>query len=69
MAVSPYVRNLYDGAKEYNASAAPSVAGDGTFEVGDFVRNSEPAAGEAYGWVCVTRGAPGSWKAVEGIAS
>ena len=69
MAISPYVKILYDGAKEYNGSAAPSASTDGTFEVADFVRNSAPSAGEAYGWVCVVRGAPGTWKAVEGIAS
>ncbi len=45
-------------------TAAPSVAGDGTFKVGDQVINTVPAGGGAtyIGWVCITAGTPGSWK-------
>jgi hypothetical protein len=39
------------------ANAAPS---SGTFEVNDKYFNSEPAAGEYIGWVCVTKGTMGT---------
>lgn len=41
-------------------NAAPTVVG--THKVGDRVWNTEPAAGEFIGWVCVTAGTPGTWK-------
>jgi hypothetical protein len=40
-------------------TAAPTT---GTYEIGDIVYNSTPAAGGYIGWVCVTAGAPGTWK-------
>jgi hypothetical protein len=39
--------------------AAPTT---GTWKVGDICINSEPAAGEYMGWICVTAGTPGTWK-------
>lgn len=50
-------------------SAAPTLATDGTWEKGDVIWNNDPDAGEAFGWSCVVRGSPGTWKAIEGIAS
>lgn len=41
-------------------NAAPTVVG--TYKVGDRVWNSDPAAGEFIGWVCVAAGTPGTWK-------
>lgn len=41
------------------ASAAPAA---GTWKLGDIVWNSEPAATEYVGWVCVSAGTPGTWK-------
>lgn len=41
------------------ASAAPSA---GTWQTGDIVWNSEPAATEYIGWVCVAGGTSGTWK-------
>ncbi len=45
-------------------TAAPSASTDGTYKVGDIVWNTVPAGGGAtyIGWVCITAGAPGSWK-------
>ena len=40
-------------------TAAPS---SGTWNRGDIVWNSSPASGSNIGWVCVSSGAPGTWK-------
>lgn len=40
-------------------TAAPAT---GTWALGDLVWNSEPAATEYIGWVCVSAGTPGTWK-------
>lgn len=47
------------GAYYGSATAAPTT---GTHNVGDWVKNSAPAAQGYFGWVCVTAGAPGTWK-------
>jgi hypothetical protein len=47
--------SAYHGAM----SAAPTA---GTWVVGDWVKNSAPAALGYFGWVCVTTGTPGTWK-------
>jgi hypothetical protein len=46
---------------------APPVAG--TFLLGDIVWNQTPAAGGTPGWVCVTSGTPGTWKAMANLAA
>ena len=46
--------------------AAPTV---GSWRQGERVWNSEPAAGEYIGWVCVTSGSPGTWKGFGTIQS
>ena len=38
-------------------NAPPSNAGDGTFEVGDWVINGAPTAGGTSHWICTVRGA------------
>lgn len=55
---SKYRRHLY-------GSAAPA---SGPWSQGDIVWNSAPTAGGTLGWVCVSSGSPGAWKAVAGIA-
>lgn len=45
-------------------SAAPVA---GTWAVGDVVYHSVPAASGTIGWVCVTAGTPGTWKAFGAI--
>ena len=40
----------------------------GTWERGDIVWNSQPSAGGAPGWMCVTAGTPGTWKAMANLA-
>ena len=48
------------------ASAIPTT---GTWAQGDVVFNTAPAAGGTPGWVCVTSGTPGTWKAMANIAA
>lgn len=45
-------------------SAAPST---GTHFAGEIVFNADPVAGGKVGWVCVTGGTPGTWKAFGAI--
>lgn len=47
-------------------SAAPT---SGTWGVGCIVFDSTPTAGQPVGWVCVTAGTPGTWKAFGTIAN
>ncbi len=54
------------GVKETSAAAAPT---SGTYEVGDRVWDTAPAASGAMGWVCTTAGTPGTWKTFGTIAS
>src|SRR5262245_9988865 len=45
-------------------AAAPST---GTHVVGEIVFNADPVASGKIGWVCVTAGSPGTWKAFGAI--
>lgn len=51
---------------EYFGAAAPVA---GTWKVGDRVWNTAPAGGGTPGWVCVTAGTPGTWKAMPNLAA
>lgn len=50
----------------YYLNAPPST---GTFTQGDIAWNQTPAAGGTPGWVCVTSGTPGTWKAMANLAA
>lgn len=54
------------GKKVLSGTAPP---GSGTYAVGDMMWNSAPAAGGIPGWVCVTAGTPGTWKAMAVLAA
>jgi hypothetical protein len=41
----------------------------GTWRQGDIVWDTNPAAGTTPGWVCVTAGTPGTWKAMANLAA
>jgi polygalacturonase len=41
----------------------------GTYQVGDIVWNNTPSASGFIGWVCVTAGAPGTWKTFGAISA
>ena len=57
----------FGGGIRYDiGSAAPTA---GTWAVGDLVWNTAPAAAGAPGWVCITAGTPGTWKAMASLAA
>lgn len=70
MALEPYSRIHCPGklTTEYFGNNYPTVAGDGTFKVGDIVWNTETATGEAAFWICITAGSPGTWEKVVSAA-
>ena len=47
--------------------AAPPTTG--SWSAGTIALNSAPAAGGVPGWVCVTPGTPGTWKAQAALAA
>jgi hypothetical protein len=58
------LNTLSDGSISASTTATTAPPTAGTYARGDFVRNSQPTAGGVLGWVCVTGGTPGVWKAV-----
>jgi hypothetical protein len=58
--------DYYGKTRLFAGNAAPAT---GAFLVGDIVFNQAAAAAGSIGWVCVTAGSPGSWKAFGAIAS
>lgn len=61
MAIESYVESNGPFVHRYWGTSYPTASTDGTFEVGDEVVDITPAAGATPGWVCITRGAPGTW--------
>jgi hypothetical protein len=57
-----------NGLRVFYASAAPTST-EFTGVRGDIVWNTAPAAAAAPGWVCVTAGSPGTWKAMANLAN
>lgn len=58
-----------EGFLQGATNATTSAPTSGTYQRGDFVRNSAPseagAGGSKYvifGWICTTAGTPGTWK-------
>jgi hypothetical protein len=49
-----------------SGTAAPTT---GTWARGDIRFNSAPSAAGTAGWVCVTAGSPGTWKAMGNLAA
>jgi hypothetical protein len=58
-------RTSSTGHYEGHRNAIPTT---GTWQVGDIIWNSEPAANEPMGWVCHTAGTPGTWVRMPGLA-
>ena len=63
-AVAPLPTIKYGQTVGYS-TAAPT---GGLWKRGDICWNTTPSAGGTPGWVCVTAGAPGTWKAMANIA-
>ena len=66
--VSQQVNGLSEGYIFANYSATTSAPITGTYNQGDFLRNSEPtelgSTGSKYvvfGWICTVSGSPGVW--------
>jgi hypothetical protein len=55
---------LSDGTLNAATTALPAAPTTGAHARGDFIRNTQPAAGGVFGWVCVASGTPGIWKPV-----
>lgn len=64
LAIVNELNGLSDGRLAAHTSAAAAPPTKGTYAQGDFILNSKPTAGGVLGWVCVTYGSPGVWKAV-----
>jgi hypothetical protein len=45
------------------ADAYPTDPAQGTYAVKNIIFNNAPTAGGKIGWVCITAGSPGAWKA------
>ena len=56
----------FGGGIRYDSST--QVPNSGTWSNGDIVWNTTPPAGGTPGWVCVTSGTPGTWKAMANLA-
>ncbi|MBW1992534.1 MAG: hypothetical protein JRI59_10580, partial [Deltaproteobacteria bacterium] len=56
------------GKRQFWASAAPSSS-EFEGQKGDIVWNTGPSAGGTPGWICVTAGNPGTWKAMANLAN
>lgn len=68
-AVDLQVNGLSEGSIQATYNAYTAVPTTGTYQLGDFVKNSNPSelggAGNKYvliGWICVLAGTPGTWK-------
>jgi hypothetical protein len=66
--ISQQVNGLSEGQMVANYSASTTAPTTGTYNQGDFIRNSTPSelgsAGSKYvvfGFVCVVSGTPGTW--------
>ncbi|MEZ0212424.1 MAG: glycosyl hydrolase family 28-related protein [Xanthobacteraceae bacterium] len=55
-----------DTVRRYSGAAAPTT---GTWRRGDVVSNESPSAAGVPGWVCVTAGSPGTWRAMAALAA
>lgn len=63
-AVINQLNALSDGTLNAVTTAQAAAPTTGAHARGDFVRNTQPAAGGVFGWVCVASGTPGTWKPV-----
>lgn len=66
LAVNHTGRNWADRRAVCHLSAVPS---SGTWARGDMVFHADPSAGGPMGWMCVTGGTPGTWKAMPNLES
>lgn len=60
--------NSYNSGLSVKTTSLSAIPTSGTWARGDVVFNSAPSAGGTPGWVCVTAGTPGTWKAMANLA-
>lgn len=58
------LNSLSDGTVSACTTADRGPPVSGQHAKGDFIRNTQPGPGGAFGWVCITSGVPGTWKPV-----
>lgn len=58
------LNSLSDGNVIACTTADRGPPSSGQHAQGDFIRNTQPAPGGAFGWVCIASGTPGTWKPV-----
>lgn len=63
---SGYATSQLNLTNTYSGAATPST---GYWNRGDIMWNTGPSAGGNPGWVCVTSGSPGTWKAMANLAA
>lgn len=63
---SGYATSQLNLSNTYSGSSTPST---GYWNRGDIMWNITPSAGGAPGWMCVTSGNPGTWKAMANLAA
>ena len=61
-----YFKGMLVGPMKRPLTAPPTTY---TWQVGASIYNWSPSAGSAPGWVCVTSGTPGTWKAMANLAA
>jgi len=66
---SIYVSGVFTQMKCPNITVSTTVPTTGKWVAGAQIWNSTPAAGGVPGWVCVTAGTPGTWKAMAALAA
>jgi len=59
--------NIFEkGIQSWHLGSQPTT---GAWKKGDKMYNLYPAAGEPTGWICITEGTPGTWKAMTNLAN
>lgn len=63
------IAKRYPAAQKTTETYNTTIPTTGTFARGSIVWNIEPSAGGVPGWMCVTAGTPGTWKAMANLAA
>lgn len=64
-----YSTTLYPIAPGIRVTSGTEPPSTGTWNRGDICLNTQPSSGGVPGWVCVSGGNPGTWRAMATLAS
>ena len=67
--IVPYSATVFPWGPGNKVGFAASAPSSGTWSRGDVVWNTQPSASGPPGWVCVSSGTPGTWKAMANLAA